>query len=101
MSAKRRTTALVSGVFRWAPIASASPGLELPATSLIAPFLASIMLMLLAGQSVRRRRDTRDAARLAIWQVRADGLFLALSGERAGGGCPLSLSRYPCSTAPR
>src|SRR4029450_4318364 len=39
MSAKRRTTALVSGVARYAAIAWASAGLELPATSLIAPLL--------------------------------------------------------------
>src|SRR5215475_4760173 len=42
MSAKRRTTALVSGVARWAAMASASAGLELPATSLIAPLLGRI-----------------------------------------------------------
>src|ERR1700716_4611711 len=42
MSAKRRTTALVSGVARWAAMASDSAGLELPATSLIAPLLGRI-----------------------------------------------------------
>src|SRR5829696_5736244 len=42
MSAKRRTTALVSGVPRWLPMALARSGLELPATSLIAPLLAAI-----------------------------------------------------------
>src|SRR5215467_13284770 len=39
MSAKRRTTALASGVRRRAAIASARRGLELPLTSLIAPFV--------------------------------------------------------------
>src|ERR1700724_3206361 len=42
MSAKRRTTALVRGVARWAAMASASAGLELPATSLIAPLFGRI-----------------------------------------------------------
>src|SRR5579872_7128623 len=42
MSAKRRTTALVSGVLRYSAICWASAGLELPATSLIAPFLPAI-----------------------------------------------------------
>jgi hypothetical protein len=42
MSAKRRTTALVSGVLRYSPIACARAGFELPATSLIAPFLPDI-----------------------------------------------------------
>src|SRR5580704_10807990 len=49
MSAKRRTTALASGVDRRAAIASASRGLELPATSLIAPFVAAINASLPAG----------------------------------------------------
>src|ERR1700737_5268029 len=42
MSAKRRTTALVSGRPSPAAISCASTGLELPATSLIEPFLADI-----------------------------------------------------------
>src|SRR6266436_9748126 len=42
MSAKRRTTALVSGTPRPAAISCASAGLELPATSLIEPFFADI-----------------------------------------------------------
>ena len=42
MSAKRRTTALVSGRFSHLAISCASTGLELPATSLIEPFLADI-----------------------------------------------------------
>src|ERR1700761_7632031 len=44
MSAKRRTTALVSGVPIWVPIPCASAGLELPATSLMAPLLLAISL---------------------------------------------------------
>src|SRR3954471_21233754 len=42
MSAKRRTSALVSEVCRYAPIASDSARFELPATSLIAPLFAAI-----------------------------------------------------------
>src|SRR5437764_12801492 len=42
MSAKRRTTALVSGRSRPCAIACASAGLELPATSLMEPFLADM-----------------------------------------------------------
>src|SRR3979411_799062 len=42
MSAKRRTTALASGWSRPLAISCASAGLELPATSLIEPFLADI-----------------------------------------------------------
>src|SRR6516165_713152 len=42
MSAKRRTTVLVSGSPSWSAMAFASTGLELPATSLMAPFLADI-----------------------------------------------------------
>src|ERR1700692_3321733 len=42
MSAKRRTIALVSEGPREPPVASASAGLELPATSLMAPLLPAI-----------------------------------------------------------
>src|SRR5579863_1462136 len=42
MSAKRRTTALVNGKSSPLAMACASAGLELPATSLIEPFLADI-----------------------------------------------------------
>src|SRR5882757_3808629 len=42
LSAKRRTLALVSGISRPSAMACASAGLELPATSLIEPFLADI-----------------------------------------------------------
>src|ERR1700760_3481794 len=44
MSAKRRTTALVSGVPIWVPMPAANAGLELPATSLMAPFVLDIPL---------------------------------------------------------
>src|SRR6185503_13324330 len=42
MSAKRRTTALVSGRSKPCAIACARAGLELPATSLMEPFLANM-----------------------------------------------------------
>src|SRR5437879_9482409 len=42
MSAKRRTTALVSGRSRPCAMACARAGLELPATSLMEPFLADM-----------------------------------------------------------
>src|ERR1700761_2361036 len=42
LSAKRRTLALVSGKFSQSAISLASAGLELPATSLMEPFLADI-----------------------------------------------------------
>ena len=42
MSAKRRTTALVSGKSSPPAMACASTGFELPATSLMEPFLADI-----------------------------------------------------------
>src|SRR6202051_2489954 len=42
LSAKRRTLALVRGICSHAEIACASAGLELPATSLMEPFLADI-----------------------------------------------------------
>src|ERR1700732_91922 len=42
MSAKRRTVALVGGICSQLAISCASAGLELPATSLIEPFLADI-----------------------------------------------------------
>ncbi len=43
MSAKRRTTALVNGLSRYSEMPLASAGLELPATSLIAPLLPDIL----------------------------------------------------------
>src|SRR5580692_4381772 len=42
LSANRRTLALVSGKFSQLAISRASAGLELPATSLMEPFLADI-----------------------------------------------------------
>src|ERR1700676_1488787 len=48
MSAKRRPTALGRGVPRCLPMAAASIGLELPATSLIAPLLPAIPALLRA-----------------------------------------------------
>src|ERR1700716_1834134 len=68
MSAKRRTTALVIGVWRWVAIASARAGLELPATSLIAPLLLAATVRRLAAIAVSAagyaRPDNKDVARL-------------------------------------
>src|SRR6267378_7246596 len=68
MSAKRRTTALASGIFRWVAMASARRGFELPATSLIAPFLPAIPTSppAAAGRAAGRRRDIKEPMRLAI-----------------------------------
>src|SRR5262249_7892293 len=57
MSANRRTTALVIGVPIYLPIASASAGLELPATSLIAPFLPVIPALLRRLKARLREHD--------------------------------------------
>ena len=72
MSAKRRTTALLSGMARWAAMASASARLELPATSLIAPLLARIAI------SVRRRAPARerDNKPLIVRQYRRTAVVL-------------------------
>ena len=59
MSAKRRTTALVSGVLRYSAIACAKAGFELPATSLIAPFLPAISE---SFATQRRRRAGHNKA---------------------------------------
>src|SRR5437868_11630935 len=69
MSAKRRTSALVSEVCRYAPIASDSARFELPATSLIAPLFAAI---------ARRLRCARqgDNKPLAVRQYAPAGLSL-------------------------
>ena len=69
MSAKRRTTAWVSGLSRWAAIASASLGLELPATSLIAPFFAAMRRLLRSAPVPRTRRDNKEPRGLAIGPV--------------------------------
>src|SRR5918992_35928 len=45
MSAKRRTTVLLSGIRRCAAMALASAGLELPATSLMSPFFADVTVL--------------------------------------------------------
>src|SRR5271154_697836 len=62
MSAKRRTTALVVAVPRWLPMASAKAGLELPATSLIAPLLPNIHALPPALQLACPRADLIQAA---------------------------------------
>src|SRR5712675_1569859 len=82
MSAKRRTTALVSGSPSPAAISCARAGLELPATSLMEPFLADIdaspralleTLFSISGYPQNRRFDERgdikEEARLATRRV--------------------------------
>src|SRR5947209_7728413 len=66
MSAKRRTTALASCRSRPLAISCAKTGLELPATSLIEPFLADI------AASPRSPVDTT----LSILNTRGSGAFL-------------------------
>src|ERR1700761_6359100 len=61
LSAKRRTLALVSGKFSQSAISLASAGLELPATSLMEPFLADI------DGSPRALLDTRFNIREYPW----------------------------------
>src|SRR5215470_6658857 len=71
MSANRRTTALVIGVPIYLPIACASSGLELPATSLIAPFLPVIPALLRRLPARLREHDPAKLERRA----RAHGLL--------------------------
>src|SRR5258708_5251232 len=86
MSAKRRTTALVSGRSSPPAISCARTGLELPATSLIEPFLAGIdpsppalleTLFSISGYPQNRRFDERgdikEEVRLATRRVRFSG----------------------------
>src|SRR5258706_1373253 len=70
MSAKRRTIALVSGVARWDAIASASAGLELPATSLIAPLLGRIAV---SRREASRARGALITRRRQGWQYDRQG----------------------------
>src|SRR5437762_9141005 len=65
MSAKRRTLALVRARFSQLAISWASAGLELPATSLIEPFLAAI------DASPRALLDTT----FSIWDTHKTGAF--------------------------
>src|SRR5271154_1008324 len=76
MSAKRRTTALVSGRSSPLAIACASAGLEFPATSLIEPFLADI------EASPRVLLDTT----FSISGLPGTGLIQRARRYQAGGG---------------
>ena len=114
MSAKRRTLALVSGRCSQLAISWASTGLELPATSLIEPFLADIdaspRALLDTMFSISRnpreparfdeRGDIRQGARLATHCRRFPGQKWAVTGlyraallgavaERGDAGCIL------------
>src|SRR4051794_40381899 len=71
MSAKRRTTALASCRSRPLAISCAKTGLELPATSLIEPFLADI------AASPRNPVDTT----LSILNTRGSGAFFNVRGD--------------------
>src|SRR5258705_3018936 len=84
MSAKRRTTALVSGRRRQLAISFARAGLELPATSLIEPFLADIQasppglldtMFSISGYPQKRRVSTSEViSRTWLgWQPVASG----------------------------
>src|SRR5215475_7137525 len=59
MSAKRRTSALASGVWRYAPMASERKRFELPATILIAPLFAAIARL---SAGLARQGDNKPAA---------------------------------------
>src|SRR5580700_5274588 len=110
MSAKRRTTALVSAVRSRAAIASARRGFELPATSLIAPFVPAIRASLTAevagatvaafagkmvtGFAIGKRHEFEGPTAAVItitspqWQYEAircpDGFFRTGADERPG-----------------
>src|SRR5882762_1627851 len=92
LSAKRRTLALVSGRSRPSAMACASAGLELPATSLIEPFLADI------DASPRALLDTTfsisDTCKPAGFDGRGDIRQVARLAT-LGGGFPLvKIARY-------
>src|ERR1700712_1269708 len=93
LSAKRRTLALVSGISSPAAMACARAGLELPATSLIEPFLADI------DASPRALLDTTfsisDTCKPAGFDGRGDirvvvRLATHWRGFRAGFPCKIS-----------
>src|SRR5258706_7412736 len=83
LSAKRRTLALVSGMSSPAAMAWAKAGLELPATSLIEPFLADI------DASPRALLDTTfsisDTCKPAGFDARGDIRQVALLATHGGG----------------
>src|SRR5205085_7741603 len=82
MSAKRRTTALVSGSSSSPAMALAKAGLELPATSLIEPFLADI------DASPRALLDTT----FSIWDTHKNGAFRRARRYKAGDA---AATRHP------
>src|SRR3954452_1384695 len=90
MSANRRTTALVSDRPRPSAMALASAGLELPASSLIEPFLADI------DASPRALLDTTfsisDTCKTGGFDGRGDIRQVARLATHGGG---FSLQKYP------
>src|SRR5438067_4122317 len=94
MSAKRRTTALVSGSSSSPAMALAKAGLELPATSLIEPFLADI------DASPRALLDTTfsisDTCKPAGFDARGDIRQVPLLATHRGG----FRCCFPCKTVP-
>src|SRR5204863_4798206 len=94
LSAKRRTLALVSGRFSQLAISWARTGLELPATSLIEPFLADI------DASPRALLDTTfsisDTCKPAGFDARGDIRQVAPLATH-GGGFRVG---FPCQNAP-
>src|ERR1700681_2593168 len=112
MSAKRRTTALVSGSPSPAAISCAKAGLELPATSLMEPFLADIdaspralleTLFSISGYPQNRRVSTSEviSRRGLRWQPRRirfscaksvfeDYLLMAAVAQRTEAECTRS-----------
>src|SRR4051812_38770660 len=91
LSAKRRTLALVSGMSSPSAIACAKAGLELPATSLIEPFLADI------DASPRALLDTTfsisDTCKPAGFDGRGDIRQVARLATHGAG--------FPCEKCPR
>src|SRR6478752_5166791 len=94
LSAKRRTLALVSGISSPSAMAWARAGLELPATSLIEPFLADI------DASPRALLDTTfsisDTCKPAGFDARGDIRQVAQLATH-GGGFQVC---FPCQNAP-
>src|SRR5882724_4368315 len=85
MSAKRRTTALVSGRRSQLAISCARAGLELPATSLMEPFLADI------DASPRALLDTM----FSIWDTHKNGAFRRARRYQAGDAAATRRPGFP------
>src|SRR5438874_2245983 len=94
LSANRRTLALVSGISSPSAMACASAGLELPATSLIEPFLADI------DASPRALLDTTfsisDTCKPAGFDARGDIRQVARLATHWGG----FRVGFPCQNGP-